>query len=93
MHFLCDAKDLKQPVEGTLKVYGKSLATVLDEVHFIVNLYSFPLSLVPQLNPSFPKVSHLLTPGPPVKPFLPQSKSFAPTPRQYNFRNFPLFFC
>ena len=42
MHFLCDAIVLKQSVEGTLKVYGKSLTTVLDQVHFIVNLYSFP---------------------------------------------------
>ena len=50
MHFLCDAIDLKQSVEGTLK-------TVLDEVHFIVNLYSF-LPLVPQVTSSFPKVSH-----------------------------------
>ena len=51
MHFLCDAIDLKQSVEGTLK-------TVLDEVHFIVNLYSF-LPLINQANLCFPKVSHL----------------------------------
>ena len=37
----CDAVDLKQSVEGTLKLKGKSLTTVLHEVHFIVNLYSF----------------------------------------------------
>ena len=48
MHFLCDAIDLKQSVEGTLK-------TVLDEIHFIVNLYNSFLSLVPQANPSFLK--------------------------------------
>ena len=48
-----------QPVECTLKVQGKSLTTVLDEFHFIVNLYSFPLPLVPHANPSFLKVSHL----------------------------------
>ena len=54
MHFLCDAIDLKQSVEGTLK-------TVLDEFNFIVNLYSF-LPLVPQANPSFPKESHLSPP-------------------------------
>ena len=57
--FLCDAIDLEQSMEGTLKMYGKSLATVLDEVHFIVNLYSFPLPLVSKKNPSFAKVSHL----------------------------------
>ena len=38
MHFLSDAIDLKQSVEGPLKVQGKSLTTVLDEVHFIVDL-------------------------------------------------------
>ena len=62
MHFLCDAIDLKQSVEGTLKVLRKSLTTVLDEVHFIANLYSFPLPLVTQANPSFPKVSHVPPP-------------------------------
>ena len=44
MHFLCDAIDLKQSVEGTVKVYGKSLTTVLDKVHFIVKLYVFIMS-------------------------------------------------
>ena len=39
--FFCDAIDLKKSVENTFKVYEKSLATVLDENHFIVNLYSF----------------------------------------------------
>ena len=59
MHFLCDAIDFqKQLVESTLKVLGKSLKTVLDEVHFIVNSYSSPLHLVLQVNPSFPKVSY-----------------------------------
>ena len=53
MHFLCHAID-----NGTLKVWGKSLTTVLDEFHFVDNLYSFPLPLVPQANPSFFKVSH-----------------------------------
>ena len=56
---MCDAIDLKQSIEGTLKVYWKSLTTVLDQVYFIVNLYSFPLLLFPQANPSFPKVSLL----------------------------------
>ena len=60
MHFLCDAIDLKQSVEGTLEVQGKSLTIVFDEVHFIVNLYTFPLPLVLQTNPSFHKVNHLL---------------------------------
>ena len=59
LHFLYDAIDLKQPLEGTLKVQGKSLTTVLDEVHFIVNLYSFLLPLVLQANPFLPKVSHM----------------------------------
>ena len=58
MHFLCDAIDLKLSVEGTLKVFGKSLKTVLDEVHFLVNLYSFRTP-GPQSNSSFAKVSHL----------------------------------
>ena len=47
MHLLCEAIDWKQSVEGSLKVLGKSLKTVLNEVHFIVNLYSF-LPPVPQ---------------------------------------------
>ena len=59
MHFLFDGIDLKQSVEGTRKVLGKHLKTVLDEVYFIVNLYNFPLSPFPQANPSFFKVSHL----------------------------------
>ena len=49
--FLCDTIDLKQSLESILK-------TALNEVHFIVNIYSFlPLDL--QANPSFPKASHL----------------------------------
>ena len=59
MYLLCDAIDLKQSVEGTLEVLGKSLKIVLNEIHFTVNLYSFPLHPVLQANPSFPKVSHL----------------------------------
>ena len=55
----CGAKDLKQSVEGTLKLKGKSLTTVLHEVHFIVNLYSFLLPLVPQANSFFVKIGHL----------------------------------
>ena len=51
MHYLCDAIDLKQSLEG-------NLTAVLDEVRFIANLHSF-LPLVRQENPSFPKVSHL----------------------------------
>ena len=57
--FLCNATDFKQSVEGTFKMQGKSLKTVLYEVHFIVNLYSLPLSLVPQADSSFLKVCHL----------------------------------
>ena len=33
MYFLCDATDLNQSVEGALKVYGKSLTTVLCKVY------------------------------------------------------------
>ena len=51
MDFLCDAIAMKQSMESTLKVQEKSLTTVLDEVHFIVNLYNFPLLMVPQANP------------------------------------------
>ena len=60
MHFLCDPIDLRKSVEGTLKVLEKSLKTVWDEVHFIVNLYSFPLPSVPQAKPPFPELGHLL---------------------------------
>ena len=45
MHFLCNAIDLKRSVEGTLKVKGKYLTTVvLDEVPFTVNLHTPGLS-------------------------------------------------
>ena len=44
MHFLCNAIDLKRSVEGTLKVKGKYLTTVLDEVPFMVNLHTPGLS-------------------------------------------------
>ena len=49
----------KQSTGGALKVLGKSLQTVLNELHFIVNLYSFYLPPVPQANPFFPQLSHL----------------------------------
>ena len=42
--FLCDAIDLKQSVESSLKVLGKSQKTVLDEV----NLYSSSLPRSPR---------------------------------------------
>ena len=48
MHLLCDAIDLKQLVESTLKVQEKSLTAVLDEVYSIVNLYSSPYSWFPR---------------------------------------------
>ena len=38
----------KQSVGGALKVLGKSLKTALDEVSFIVNLYSFSYPPVPR---------------------------------------------
>ena len=63
IHFLCDAIDLKQSVEGVLQVLGNSLKTVLVEVHFIVNLHSSPLPSVPQPNSSYPKVSYFPLPG------------------------------
>ena len=44
--FFCDATGLKQSVEGTLA--GNSLTTVLNEVHFLVNLYSFPYPWSPR---------------------------------------------
>ena len=54
-------------MEGTLKVLGKSLKTVLDEVHFIVNLYSCPQGkpfrphlLAPSQGEQLPK-SHTLS--------------------------------
>ena len=62
MNFLCDAIDLKQSVERTLEAWGKSLTIVWHEAHFIVNLYSLPLPLVPEANPSFTMVSHLTPP-------------------------------
>ena len=55
----CKPEGTLKGLEVTLKVYAKSLTTVLNEVHFILNLYSFPLPLVPQANPSFAEVSHL----------------------------------
>ena len=55
---LRDAIDVKQSVEVSLKILGKSFETLLDNFHFIVNLYSFPLPSVPKVSPSFPKVSH-----------------------------------
>ena len=42
---LRDAIDVKQSVEVSLKILGKSFETLLDNFHFIVNLYSFPLPL------------------------------------------------
>ena len=36
----------KQWIKATLEVLGKSLKTVLDEVHFLVKLYGFPLPQV-----------------------------------------------
>ena len=51
MHFLCDT------IYRLPEVLGKSLKTVLDEVHFMVMLYSFSLTPVAQENLSFPQVS------------------------------------
>ena len=54
---------------------GKSLKTVLDGVHFIVNLYSFPLHPVPP------------TSSPPGKSSSCQTK-YLPYPKQNNFTTF-----
>ena len=48
--------------KSTLKVLRKCLKIDLYEVHFIVDLTSFPVPLFPSANPSFPKVSHLSPP-------------------------------
>ena len=71
---LCDVIDFNQSAEDTLKVWGKSLKTALDEVHFIFNLYSYPLPVVPQANPSFPKICHS---PPPRKNNFQNSPSFS----------------
>ena len=52
--FLYDAIDLYQSVKGTLKVQGKSLTTILDKVHLIVNLYSFSPTSGPPGKPFLP---------------------------------------
>ena len=62
MHFLCDKRH-RIPEEfgrSCSLVLGKSFKTVLDEVDFIVSLYSFCLLTVPRVNHSFPQVSYLL---------------------------------
>ena len=64
MHFSSDAIDVKQSVESTFKVWGRSLTTALNEVHFIVNLYSFPQHLVSQANP-YPSQPFANPPPPP----------------------------
>ena len=53
MHFSCDRI---YKLGGALKVFIKSIKLVLNELHFIVNLYSFPL---PHSRPGKP----FLTPG------------------------------
>ena len=47
---LCDAIELEQSLEGTLKVSEKSLKVLLDKVYFIVSLDSLLLPLIPQEN-------------------------------------------
>ena len=67
MHFLCGTLcTLPEVVSGSCSysVGKKSLKTVVDEVHFRVNLCSFLL----------PPPSHF-----PGKPFLPSDKSCAPS--------------
>ena len=48
----------KQSVESFLELLAKSLKIVFDEVHFIVNLFSFLLTPVLSGKP-FSQVSHL----------------------------------
>ena len=52
---LRDAIDVKQSVEVSLKILGKSFETLLDNFHFIVNLYSFPLPSVPKVSLPSPR--------------------------------------
>ena len=49
----------------------------MDEIRFIVNLYSFPLPLVPQPNRSFPKVRHLHPSQTEQLPNIPTPPSFS----------------
>ena len=54
--FVTQYKDFQmQSLGGALNVLGKYLRTVLDEVQFMVSLYSFPLPTVPLANSSFSK--------------------------------------
>ena len=71
MHFFNDTIDLKQSVENTLKVLGKSLKSVLHEVQFIINLYSFSCLWSPkQVLPSPKKV---------ISPFQAEQSAKLPT--------------
>ena len=77
MHFLCDATyRLPEAVTGRCwQSVGKIFETVLDEVHFVVNSYSFPYSPSPP-GKAFPQVDNLPksqaeqlpTPQPPLRP-------------------------
>ena len=68
----------KQSMEGALKVLGKSLKTVLDEVRFILNLYSFALPLSAPGKPLLPACkSFALLPGRATPPLLDTSAKFA----------------
>ena len=50
----------KQSMGSALKLLGKSLKTVLDEVHFMVSVPSFSLSPSLPGKPFVPQVIHLL---------------------------------
>ena len=68
----------KQSMGGALKVLGKSLKTVLDEVRFILNLYSFALPLSAPGKPLLPACkSFALLPGRATPPLLDTSAKFA----------------
>ena len=57
----------------------------MEDVHFIINLYSFPLSLVPQTNPSFPRLCQL--PPPKQNNFLKLPPPFLLTPLFWGYLN------
>ena len=50
----------KQSAGDTLKVLLKSLKTILDEVHFVDDLYSFPYPWSPKQTLTCPQVSHFI---------------------------------
>ena len=64
----------KQLVGGALKMQGKSLKIVLNEVHFKVNLYRFSLSQSSWQTLTFPRKVICSLPGRPNSKTLPSSR-------------------